>query len=126
LHIVQHELTKRARWKLIQSKQFARKIGDDAQHSFMFHYTSLLPIPAARAELPGKILKLPRTLAAAETNRQDSGEELKPHRARQGKPGVLVLSHDLVVLRMSTHRFAPILGHSHLAAPSSTPSRPFA
>jgi hypothetical protein len=74
-------------------------------------------------KVPGKILKLPRTLAAAERNRQDSGEQLKPLRAGREKAGVLMLSRDLVVLRMSTHGFAPILGHSHTAAPISTPSR---
>lgn len=69
-------------------------------------------------ELTGKILKRPRTSAAVETNRQDSGEELKPLRARREKP---TFSHFLVISPV----FACRLGLSHsILAFLRQPSRP--
>jgi len=76
------------------------------------------PFQPLALKLTGKILKRPRTSAAGETNRQDSGQELKPLRARRGKSA---FSHSLVIAPVFAHRLS--VSHSILVF-LRQPSRP--
>lgn len=76
------------------------------------------PFQPLALKLTGKIPKPPRTSAAVETNRQDSGEELKPLRARREKPA---FSHSFVISPVFARRLS--VSHSILVF-LRQPSRP--
>jgi hypothetical protein len=50
VHVRAQRAAIRAHRNFMHMNQISRKTDANAQQSFMFHYTSLLPIPAARAE----------------------------------------------------------------------------
>ncbi len=83
------------------------------------------PFQPLALKLTGKILKRPRTSAAVETTCQDSGEELKPLRARREKPP---FSHSFEIspgFRPSAQRAASILVFLRQPSRPLDPSRKF-